>query len=170
MSMGRTKAGCARMKLYFKQRMFSWFDSYDIYRMDAENEVAFTVEGQLSWGHKLHILDPMGRHIATVKEIPLSFLPRFELYVGEHCIGTIRKEFTLLRPSFSLDFNGWSVEGSFLEWDYTISDECGRQVASISKEPFRWTDTYVIDVADERNALCALMVVLAIDAEKCSRN
>ena len=28
----------------------------------------------------------------------------------------------------------------------------------------------MIDVADPNHALCALMVVLAIDAEKCSRN
>ena len=32
------------------------------------------------------------------------------------------------------------------------------------------TDTYVIDVEDQWDVLCALMVVLAIDAEKCSRN
>ena len=31
-------------------------------------------------------------------------------------------------------------------------------------------DTYAIDVADPADALYALMVTLAIDAEKCSRN
>ena len=40
-------------------------------------------------------------------------------------------------------------------------------MATISKELFNWTDTYVIDVPDHANVLCALMVVLAIDAEKC---
>ena len=85
-------------------------------------------------------------------------------------MGTIRKEFTFLRPSFTLDFNGWRVEGSFMEWEYRILDAQGRLVASISKELFHWTDTYVIDVAEGENALYALMVVLAIDAEKCSRN
>ena len=39
----------------------------------------------------------------------------------------------------------------------------------ISKELFNWTDTYVIDVANSNDALTALMLVLAIDAEKCSR-
>ena len=105
------------MKLYFKQRMFSWFDSYDIYHMDENGAVAFTVEGKLSWGHCLHILDPMGRHIATVQQQVFTFLPKFDLYIGEQCVGTIRKEFTFLRPSFTLDFNGWRVEGSFMEWD-----------------------------------------------------
>ena len=94
----------------------------------------------------------------------------FDLYIGEQCVGTIRKEFTFLRPSFTLDFNGWRVEGSFMEWDYAIVDAAGQHVASVSKELFHWTDTYVIDVAEEENALYALMVVLAIDAEKCSRN
>ena len=155
------------MKLYFKKRFFSWFDSYDIYYEGGD--VAYTVEGKLSWGHCLHILDPYGQHIATVKQQVLTFLPKFDLYVGERCIGTIRKEFTFFHPSFTMDFCGWTVEGSFMEWDYTIQDG-PRTVASISKELFNWTDTYTIDVADPGDALYALMVVLAIDAEKCSRS
>ena len=43
-------------------------------------------------------------------------------------------------------------------------------MARVTKELFNWTDTYVIDVADPADALHALMVVLAIDAEKCSRS
>ena len=158
------------MKLYFRQRMFSWFDSYDIYNMDADGAVAYTVEGKLAWGHCLHILDHTGRHIATVKQRVMTFLPKFDLYVGEQCIGTIYKNFTFLRPSFMIDFNGWQVSGGFMEWDYTIEDAQGLQVATVSKELLHWTDTYVIDVPDRENALCALMVVLAIDAEKCSRD
>ena len=134
--------------------------------LDSRNDK----EGKLSWGHCLHILDPMGQHIATVQQQVFTFLPKFDLYIGEQCVGTIRKEFTFLRPSFTLDFNGWRVEGSFMEWDYAIVDAAGQQVASVSKELFHWTDTYVIDVADKENSLYALMVVLAIDAEKCSRN
>ena len=51
-----------------------------------------------------------------------------------------------------------------------MTEACGALVATVRKELFHWTDTYVIDVADPGNALCALMLVLAIDAEKCSRN
>ena len=57
-----------------------------------------------------------------------------------------------------------------MEWDYSILDRSGYQIAKISKELLRMTDTYVIDVQDPENALDALMFVLAIDAEKCSRN
>lgn len=39
-------------------------------------------------------------------------------------------------------------------------------VGCISKEIWNWTDTYSIDVNDPDEALNALMLVLAIDAEK----
>ncbi len=156
------------MKLLFKQRFFSWFDSYDIY--DEAGATLFTVEGQLSWGHTLHINDANGVHIATLKQRLFTFLPKFDLFIGEELVGTITKDFTFFVPAFDVDFNNWRVQGQFMEWDYDILDKFGAQVATVSKELFNWTDTYVIDVRDPDNALCALMVVLAIDAEKCSRN
>ncbi|MBE5922219.1 MAG: hypothetical protein E7269_05650 [Lachnospiraceae bacterium] len=156
------------MKLLFKQRFFSWFDSYDIY--DEAGNTVFTVKGQLSWGHRLHIMNASGIHIGTVQERILTFLPKFEIYIGEQQVGTISKEFTFFRPKFNIDCNGWSVEGDFLEWDYTIKDAYGNTVAVITKELFNWTDTYVIDVENPENALIVLMFTLAMDAEKCSNN
>ncbi len=155
------------MKLLFKQRFFSWLDSYDIY--DEAGNTVYTVEGKLSWGHCLHILDRYGQHIATLKEVVLTFLPKFEIYLGEEYAGCISKEFTFLKPKFDIDCNGWHIEGEFWEWDYQILDGSSIPVATVSKELFRMTDTYVIDVKKEEDALMALMVVLAIDAEKCSR-
>lgn len=156
------------MKLLFKQRFFSWLDSYDIY--DESGQTLYTVKGQLSWGHCLKIFDAQNREIGMVKERVLTWLPKFEMYLGNRCIGSIHKEFTLFRPRFHIDCNGWQVEGDFFEWDYTIRDQSGQCVAEVSKQLWQWTDTYMIDVANPADALCALMLVLAIDAEKCSRN
>ena len=155
------------MKLLFKQRFFSWFDSYDIY--NEAGEVVYTVKGQLAWGHCLKIYDARGMEIGTVKERVLTWLPKFEMYLGDRYIGCISKEFTFLRPKFNIDCNGWQVDGDWFEWDYEILNSAGRTVANVSKELWNWTDTYVFDVRDPLDALCALMLVLAIDAEKCSR-
>ena len=103
------------MKLLFKQRFFSWFDSYDIY--NEAGETVYTVEGKLSWGHCLHILDAAGNHIGTVKERVLTLLPKFELYENDEYIGSIQKAFTFFAPKFDIDCNGWQVQGSFMEWD-----------------------------------------------------
>lgn len=154
------------MKLLFKQRFFSWFDSYDIY--NEEGSVVFTVKGRMSWGHKLEIYNARGEHVGTLEEEVLTFLPRFRMYVGGRYIGEIKKEFTFFKPSFSLECNGWRVDGDFFEWDYNIIDSNRRALAYISKELLNFTDTYTIDVHEAENALMCLMVVLAIDAVKCS--
>lgn len=155
------------MKLLFKQRLFSWFDSYDIY--NEAGQTVYTVRGQLSWGHCLKIYDAQGREIGTVKERILTFLPKFEMYLGDRYVGCISKEFTFFLPKYHIDCNGWHVDGDLFEWDYQILNSSGSLVANITKELFNWTDTYVIDVRNPQDALCALMLVLAIDAEKCSR-
>ena len=79
------------MKLLFKQRFFSWFDSYDIY--DEGGRGVFTVEGKLGWGHVLHVLDAGGRHVGTVREKVLTlFEPKFEIFTGaDEYIGCITK-------------------------------------------------------------------------------
>lgn len=156
------------MKLLFKQRAFSWFDSYDIY--NEAGDTVYVVKGQFAWGHCLKIFDAYGRAIGMVKERIFSFRPQFELYEGEAYLGCIRKEFHFFTPRYTIDCNGWLVEGNFGEWNYSIWNSSGMQIATVSKEWFQWTDTYMIDVAYPEDALYALMFVLAIDAEKCSRN
>ena len=156
------------MKLLFKQRFFSWFDSYDIY--DESGNTVYVVKGQLSWGHCLKIFDRYGSEIGTVKERVLTLLPKFEIYEKNNYIGCISKEFTFIKQKYNIDFNGWHIDGSFMEWDYTIVDSHGNKIAEISKELLRMTYTYVLDISKPEDALYVLMFVLAIDAEKCSRN
>lgn len=156
------------MKLLFKQRFFSWFDSYDIY--SEAGETIFTVKGQLAWGHCLKIFDARRNEVGTVKERILTFLPKFEMYIGDSYLGCISKEFSFFKPRYNIECNGWHVEGNVFEWDYTVTDPEGNRIADVNKELFNWTDTYTIDVSDPSDMLPALMLVLAIDAEKCSRN
>lgn len=148
--------------------MFSWFDSYDIF--DEAGDTVYTVKGQLSWGKCLKIFDTRGEEVATVQQKIFSFLPTYEVYVGDSYAGCVRKEFSFFSPRFTIDFKGWDVEGNFFEWDYSICDSRGDEVAVISKELFNWTDTYVIDVKDREDALAALALVIAIDAEKEDRD
>ena len=63
------------MKLLFKQRLFSWFDSYDIY--DEAGNTVYVVKGQFSWGHKLAIYDAYGNEVGMVVQKVLTFLPKF---------------------------------------------------------------------------------------------
>ena len=128
------------MKLLFKQRFFSWFDSYDIY--DETGRTVYVVKGQLSWGHCLKIFGASGNEIGMVQERVFTFLPKFELYLGGRYMGCISKEFAFFKPKYNIDCNGWHVEGDFFEWDYDILNRQGACIAKVSKQLFNLTDTY----------------------------
>ena len=164
----KTNVRCDAFKLLFKQRLFSWFDSYDIY--DEAGNTVFVVKGQLSWGHCLKIFDASGRELGTVKERVFTFLPKFEMYLGETYVGSIGKELSFFKPKYNIDCNGWHIEGDIFGWDYSVIAPGGALVATVSKELFKFTDTYVLDIKNPSDILCVLMFALAIDAEKCSNN
>ena len=83
-------------------------------------------------------------------------------------IGEIKKKFTFFKPKFELSFGGYAVDGNYFEWDYEVKQN-DKVIATISKEFFHLTDTYVINV-EENDALVVLMIVLAIDAIKDEQN
>ena len=107
---------------------------------------------------------------AASLNIALKKLDFTELYEKDMYLGCIRIEFSFFKPRFNIDFNGWHVEGNWFGWDYSVVNQYNEVAATVSKELWKWTDTYTIDVANPSDALHAVMLVLAIDAEKCSNN
>ena len=61
------------MKLVLKQRLFSWFDSYDV--CDEYGNAVFSVKGRLAWGHLLEIYDNMGNKAVSYTHLTLPTTP-----------------------------------------------------------------------------------------------
>lgn len=155
------------MKLLIKQRVFSWTDTYDIYD-EQENPKYFVKAEFLTLGHQLHVYDREKREIGMVKQRFLTFLPSFDIEINGKEFGNIQKQFSFFKPKYELDYNNWRCEGDFLAWDYDVYSGCS-VVVHISKQPFHWGDTYVIDIADPQDEILALMLAIAIDAANCSQ-
>lgn len=156
------------MKLLIRQRVFSWTDSYDVY--DETGEARYEVTAEFfSFGHKIHVYDKRtGTEVGAIHEKLFTFLPRFEIVIRDHVVGTVSKELSFFVPRYHVDYRGWDVEGDFMGWDYTVTD--GRtRVMTISKELLRWSDTYVLGYSDPANEIPGLLLVLAIDAANCSK-
>ena len=149
------------MKLYIKQKVFSWNDKF--YVKDEFGKDRYYIEGEFfSLGKKLHIFDMNGNELAFIHQKVLSFLPRFFVFVGGVQVAEIVKEFTFFRNKYRIDGLGWEVDGDFMDHDYVIT-HMGRPIVSISKEWFTWGDSYMLDIADNSDPINALSVVLAID-------
>ena len=153
------------MKLLIKQRVFSWTDTYDVY--DENGEVKYFVKAEfLSLGHKLHVYDTMDNEVGLVREKLMTLLPVFEIEMDGCLQGRIEQKFTLFKPKYELDLNGWRVEGDFLGWTYDVYSGCSR-VIHITQEILHWGDTYVIDIENPEDERMGLLLVLAIDAANC---
>lgn len=156
------------MKLLIKQRVFSWTDTYDVY--DEREEAKYFVKAQFfSLGHQIHVYDKSGKEVGAIREKLLKLLPKFEIEIHGKTVGMIQKEFTFFRSKYSIDCNGWRVEGDFLEWEYDIL-EGSSPVIHISKEIYHWGDTYMLDFTRPEDELMGLLIVIAIDAANCSKD
>ena len=149
------------MKLYIKEKVFTWGDQFTV--VDQTGQPRYTVQGEVfSWGKKLHVYDRQGREAAFIKQELLTFLPQYAVFVDGREIARVKKEFTLFFSRYTIDGPGWEIDGSFWEHDYQIT-RAGRPIVTIEKEWMTWGDSYVLDIANPADELLALAVVLTID-------
>jgi len=149
------------MKLYLKQKVFSWRDRF--YAKDEHGTDRYSIEGELfTWGKKLHIYDANGREVAFIRQKVFSWLPRYFVEIDGRVVCEIVKEFTFFKPRYRLEGLPWQLNGNFWAHEYTLTDG-NRQIMQLSKAWFTWGDSYELDIADLRDELMCLCVTLAVD-------
>ena len=149
------------MKLYIKEKVFSWGDKFTV--KDEYGCDKYFVQGEvLSWGKKLHVYNTMGNEVAFIKQEVWSFLPRYYVFCNGVQVAEIKKEFSFIFPKYSVAGLGWEIEGKFMAHDYDIK-KGNQTIVSISKEWMTWGDSYELDITNPEDEIVALAVVLTID-------
>jgi Uncharacterized conserved protein len=150
------------MKLYMKQKVFSWKDKFTV--KDEAVQDRYFVEGEfLTLAKKLHIFDESQTEVAFIRQKLWSFMPRFLVEIDGREVCQIAKRFTMLKPKYELEGIGWHVEGDFWAHEYAVFDG-DKEVMRLSKHWFTWGDSYELDIVDPKDELICLSIVLAIDA------
>ena len=150
------------MILLLKQKVFSWFDSYNIY--DENENVIYKIKGEFSWGHLLRIYDESDTEVGLLKQKVFTLFPKFTLRIKDKEY-LLNKEFTFLKEVFSIDDLDVEVKGDFWGWNYEIKKR-DELIARISKK-LSYTDVYEINIKNEKNSVLVLLIVLSIDALHC---
>lgn len=154
------------MKMYLKQKVFSWGDKFSVY--DENGNDIYYVQGEVfTFGKKLHVYDLLGNEVCYIFQKLMSFRPRYFISKGEHVVAQVIKEISFFKSYYTVEGFDWTVEGDFLAHEYEIEGPSGT-VAQIAKQWFTWGDAYYVETADTVNAVDALAVVLVIDA--CLQN
>lgn len=149
------------MKLYMKQKVFSWADKFTI-KDEAGND-RYYVEGEVfSWGHKLHVYNTRNEEVAFIKQRLMTWMPRFEVYINGELQVTVVKKFTFFRQEYYLEGTDWKVDGDFFAHNYSITDGA-QEIATIFKGWFTWGDSYEMNIKDGYNEILVVASILAVD-------
>lgn len=106
-----------------------------------------------------------GVELAKVWKKPISFLPKFFLEIGGTQVAVIQKEFTFFKSRYHIEGQGIEIHGNLWDMNFEIFKN-GHLSGRVDKEWFKIRDTYAIEIADERDELLTLGIVLAIDYVK----
>ena len=156
------------MKLYIKQRVFSFNDKYDIYDMDQN--VVYNVEGEMfTINAKMHLKDPFGRELYFIKKRFTFFMAQYEIYKDGSQCAAITQQFSILSRKLNVRsiYGRFEISGNCLGMDYDVLKD-GQYFGSIHKKWLSWGDSYEIDIFNQQDApfMCALVVAI----DNCMHN
>jgi uncharacterized protein YxjI len=151
-------------RLFVDQKIWSLRERFTV--DDEQGAAVYTVEGSLfKIPKQFSISDPSGRERARVWKKPVSWLPRFFVEVDGVEVATIAKQFTFLRPRYTIDGPGLTVTGDYWDMSFEI-DLGGALVGRVDKKWMAVRDTYAIEIERPEDELVVLGIVLAIDYVK----
>ncbi|MCL2200751.1 MAG: LURP-one-related family protein [Oscillospiraceae bacterium] len=159
------------MKLYIKQRVFSFADRFAI-KDEHGNDVYSAVGRILSLGKKLDIYEGINTNAAPVGKIEqrlMSITTRFGIIVEGHHVTDMVRKITFFSNDYRLEGLPWHLEGDFLAHEYSLMDG-HNTVMRLSRKWFTWGDSYELDIADGQDPLLCLCIALAVDCCMCVRN
>jgi len=137
--------------------------AYDI--NDEHGNLVYTVKGKFfSWGDNLSFQKADGTELAQIRQKLMSFMPKYEIYIGCKYFARIVREFSWFKKRFTLDVpgpNDYTIRGDFWNYEYEF-ERSNRIVATVSRKFWSWTDTYGVNIVkgeDDISILAAVVVV-----------
>lgn len=153
------------MRYQMKEKFLSIGNDFRIKNESGDD--LFYVDGKaFAIGDKLSFQDMRGNEVAFIRQKLLALGKTYEIYRDGNLAAVVKKHlFTLFRCKFSVDVPGpddLEATGNFLEHEYTFR-RGNRDVATVSKRWFSWTDTYGIDIAAGEDDVLILASAVVID-------
>lgn len=155
------------MKLYIKQKVFSWRNRFYI-KDDTDNNKYYAEGKMFTWGRQLSVYNENKQMVAFIKQQLFTLMPRYTIEIGSKET-IIRRKFTFFIPKYSIDNSTWTMEGNFLAHEYQLID-VNKPIMNISKKWFTWGDSYELDIHDKNHELICLCIALVIDCIDASSN
>ena len=154
------------MKLYIKQRVFTYKDKFDI--RNAFNQVEYKAIGKIiALSKRFNIEDSNGKKVAVIKKRIFSIFPQYKIKIVDGENYHLKRKLTFFKQKYKITPLDWELKGDFFDHNYDVVHKHNK-IMSIRKKWFKWGDTYELDIPNDSNALLCLCIAVAIDAEIAS--
>lgn len=148
------------MKLYIKEKRFSWRDQLIV--RDEQNQLVYKIKSErISIGNKVHIYDHNEKKVLSIEEKKIGLVPKYAIYQQGEKIATVKKESNLFSSDYEIDKVNWKIKGNVEKEDYEIKSGYS-EIASFKKKWFSYGDAYVLDCKEEKDGQLVLGIVIAI--------
>lgn len=143
------------MKLTFSltvlQQIFGWNNEFNI--RNEFGEIVYVVKCDTTFRWLLKFYDAKGNYLGMVKEYALSFKDKWHIEKS--------KAEGVIAPTTEsrVEYKGWKFTRP-VEGNYSILDSSGCNIAVVSRNRRKWTDTVELDVENEDEILDVLMWVI----------
>lgn len=126
----------------------------------AAGELRYQVRGNFGFTQSLTITEPSGQRTAQITKTP--FTSWHQVIIDGQQVAEVRHQF-LGWNNCTIDsaFGQFVAQGSFLGWQYTISQ--GQQVVAALSTKGILPSAFAVDTADGQDDLFLLCLVLAIE-------
>jgi uncharacterized protein YxjI len=155
-------------QLYIKQKVLSLSGKFTV--KDQQEKDVYYVEGSFMQIPKtFSIMNPAREEVALITKKVFSFLPKFFVEVNGQEVLTIKKEFSFLKPRYTIDAAGIDVQGNWWEMDFQVLQH-GEVIGQVTKEWFTWGDSYQVQILNEEMESIIIALVVAIDCVKADQS
>lgn len=152
--------------LYMKQKVFSVGEKFTV--TDEQGDVRYKVKGSvLKIPKEFRLQSVDGKLVAKMKKKIVAFFPTFYVDMANGKTIVIKKQFSFLRPKYSISIGDLQVNGDWWDMSFTVTNG-KKQVAKINKKWISWGDSYAIQIRDTRYEDTIVALVVAIDYVKAS--
>lgn len=149
------------IKLYLKEKIFSAAEKFTV--ANQAGQPVYYVEGSLFNAPKSFVLkDSNQQPLAKITKKILAFLPKFVVEVPDEPKIEIKKEFSLLKPSYSITPQNFQVQGDLFSMNFSVTENKNK-IAQIHKKALSWGDTYEITILEQEKELLIVALVVTID-------
>lgn len=152
------------MKLYIKQRVFTYKDKFDI--RNSSNHVEYTAKGKIfALSKRFNISNSKGKKVAVIKKRIFSIFPQYKIEIIGDRTYRLKRKFTFFKQKYTVKPIDWELKGDFINRNYEVLNK-KETIMSFRKHWFKWGDSYELDIPNHNNALLSLCLAIAVDSER----